>query len=352
MKTRLLCAGIPLLLAGCLTYPGKIRPSLPAGENFVMLPRPISLVSGKTYDCGAESFHGVMCYYQQPADFRELADSLTVPGAQGTFPQKLAQVAGARGYEVRTVDGTFQALRESIDAGIPAIVLIRSSSNSNHFLLATGYQPDKELAIFEFFDGWKWIFTKAELEEAWRPCGFLQLEFVLSPQAAKLSKARNLESQGELEEALLLYREILKDDPGNLYARLGAGNCLVQDGSSREAREEYLLAFEGGLRDPELLNNLADLGLENGVEDDRALGWAEASVAGFETRLDQEASVLGKGIWSRKLVSALGTLGAAQQARGNNAAARQSFLRSLDLLGDRDAEIRRRRLEQIAACGG
>lgn len=324
--------------------------SLATEENFVRLPHDISLTEGKTYDCGAESLQAILEYYKQPSNFAEIVAALYIPGVQGTFPQKLIQFAKVRGYEVKTVNGSYEALCKAIDAGIPAIVLVRSSGNTNHFLIASAYQTEKELIAFEFYKDSKWLFNRQELQEIWKPCGFLQLEFRPDLLSGQFDRARKLEGEGKTAEAIVLYQEVLQTNPKYLKAQLGLGNCYALEENFEQAKQEYLSALENGLKDPELFNNLAELSREEAENDPRVLAWAEHAVAGFDKKLSEEKSKLGQILWGHKLALSLGTLAAIHQIRGEKEAACESLQRSLALLAEQDIDLRQHRLEQLEGC--
>jgi tetratricopeptide (TPR) repeat protein len=335
-------------LAGCAGVPGWVLPVLPAYEPFVTLPRPLALAEGETYDCGAEALHAVMAYHGRIEPFEAVRAELLLPGVQGTFPPTLAAAARRRGVRARPVEGSFEALRAAVDAGRPAVAMLHIRGRIRHYLVAIGYHPEREWAVFEFYGGRKWLFTRSQLERAWEPCGRLMLEFEPDPVGAALERARALEADGRLEEALALYRGV---DPPTPESRLGAGNCLALSGDLAGARVEYEAAHAAGLRDPELLNNLADVRLALGGGG--ALALAEEAAAGYRASLATETTEIGRAIAARRLALSLGTLGSARLASGDARGARACFEESLALVGEKgDPELRARRLAQIEECRG
>lgn len=310
----------------------------------------MSLANGDSYDCGAEALQAISQYYGQSIDLETLADELYVPGVDGTFPQRLSQVARQHGFVSRVVEGSAPALRNAIRSGVPAVIMIRIRDQANHYLLPTAYHPDQGWFVFEFYKGFKWIFTEEELEKAWQPCGFMQLEFVPDALAAQRDRARALEELGNSKEAINLYQAILAGTPGDIPSRIGLGNCFAMEGEFSNARREYLLGWDAGSRDPELLNNLADVCLQLGETDARVQNWAQEAVLAYSRLFDLEEPGLKKTLHGRQLALALGTLGSVDLARGEIGAARKSFRQSLDLLGSNEPELRTRRLEQIAKC--
>lgn len=335
-------------LCGCAGVPGWILPVLPPYEPFVTLAKPIALAEGETYDCGAEALHAVLAYHGRPESFDAIRRELLLPGVEGTFPPTLAGAARRRGLRAKPVEGTYDALRGAIDAGRPPIVMVHIRGRIRHYLVAVGYHPEREWVVFEFYGGRKWLFTRSQLDRAWEPCGRLMLQFEPDPAGALLDRARALEAEGCLEEALALYRSI---DPPTPESRLGAGNCLALSGDLIGARAEYEAAHEAGLRDPELLNNLADVRLGLAAEPAVVLPLAGEAVAGYRAALEAETTEIGRAVAARKLALALGTLGSARRAAGDIAGARACFEESLSLLGPKgDAELRARRRAQIEEC--
>lgn len=348
MRGLLPALALSAALCGCAGVPGWVVPVLPPYESFVTLPRPLSLAEGQSYDCGAEALHAVLAYHGRPEPFETVRAELLLPGVEGTFPPTLAAAARRRGLRVNPVEGTYEALRAAIDAGRPAIAMVHIRGRIRHYLVAIGYHPDREWAVFEFYGGRKWLFTRAQLDRAWEPCGRLMLEFEPDPVGAMLDRARALEADGRLEEALALYRRV---DPPTPESRLGAGNCLALSGDLAGARAEYEAAYAQGLRDPELLNNLADVRLGLSAEPAGALALAEEAVAGYRLALVAEATEIGRAIAARKLALALGTLGSARLAAGDTVGARACFEESLALIGEEgDPELRARRQAQIQEC--
>lgn len=307
------------------------------------------LTSGGSLDCGAEALHAVMHYHGDGPSLEELSNDLYVPDVEGTFPQLLIQTAHRHGFAARTVEGSPQALMAAIDAGVPPVILARLKPESNHFMIPTGYASQGESFVFAFYHGHQWILTRQELEEIWRPCGFVQMEFVPDPQATLLAQAHLLERGGHVRDALPLYLQVLASSPERVEARLGAGNCLALQGDVAGARAEYLLALESGAQDPELFNNLADVSLSLGDHGEEVLCWATAAVEAFTSQHGQEPSVIHEAVLARKLALALGTLGSVHLARGETSLAHASFQRSLELLPAQEVELRRRRLAQLAA---
>jgi hypothetical protein len=344
-------AGLLLGFAACRApAPGRVHGSVPADAGYVTLPRAVRLEAKGTHDCAAVALHAILAFHEHPEELAVLRRELAVPTVEGSFPQQVMQAARERGFRARPVDGSFLAIRREIDAGRPALLMIRVGAERNHFVVATGYQRVRREVVFAHESGGCWILGADELDAAWRPCGHLQITLAPDPGGALLAVARTREADGDHEGALEIYRSVLAVLPGDPRARLGAGNCLALTGDAAQARREYLAAYRAGSRDPALLNNLADVSLHLGRDVDRATGWAAAAVAAYRVRLEAATLDLQRAVAARQLAHALGTLGEARLGRDDLTGARRDFEESLALLGDKRPELRIRRLRQIAYC--
>lgn len=347
----LLVAAVLLGVTACRTpAPGRVRTSLPADAGYVTLSRAVRLENGGPHDCAAAALHAMLAFHEHPTDLAVLRRELAVPAVAGSFPQQVMQAARDRGFRAQPVDGSLAAIRREIDAGLPALLMIRAGEGRNHFVVATGYQPDRREVVFAHASGGAWILGAEELEAVWRPCGHLQISLAPDPAGALLAAALTLEADGDYEGALDVYRRVLAVLPDDPRARLGAGNCRALTGDTAQARREYLSAYRAGSRNPALLNNLADVSLHLGRDVDRAAAWADEAVAAYRERLDSTPPGLQRAVATRQLAHALGTLGEARLGRDDLADARRHFEESLTLLGEKRPALRRRRLRQIAYC--
>ncbi len=126
---------------------------------------------------------------------------------------------------------------------------------------------------------------------------------------AALRRAVTLESEGRIDEAAALYRQVLEVRPGSARAWVDLGNAEATRRRADEAERAYRRALEISPDDRDALNNLAWLLLEEGTRLEEAEALAAKAVS--QPRPD------------RPLV--LDTLGRIQLARGRCPEAARTF---------------------------
>jgi tetratricopeptide (TPR) repeat protein len=293
--------------------------------------------------CGAGSLALVLGAYGDPHPAGELTALLPELPGRGVLSVDMLLAARARGFDAALVPGSADALGRELDAGRPAILMLRlldapgARRDVYHYVVADGVDPGRGLFRFQFGDGrGRWAPVES-LERSWKAAGHALL--VARPRTQTdeaLARAVSLEAEGRLAEAEALYRDVLAVRPDSVRAWVNLGNVAADQDRRADAEAAYrrALAIDGGDRDG--LNNLAWLLLEEGtrLEEAEALATRASAQAGAEQAL------------------ALDTLGRAQLARGSCAAAARTLERALaaDTRGDEARAGVERALQQARGC--
>jgi tetratricopeptide (TPR) repeat protein len=293
--------------------------------------------------CGAGSLALVLGAHGKPPAGGELEALLPELPGRGVLSVDMLLAARARGFDAALVPGSADALRRELDAGRPAILMLRlldapgARRDVYHYVVADGVDPARGLFRFQFGDGrGRWTPVES-LERSWKAAGHALL--VARPRAQTdeaLARAVALEREGRLAEAEALYRDVLAVRPDSVRAWVNLGNVAADQGQRADAEAAYRRALALAPEDRDGLNNLAWLLLEEGtrLDEAEALATRAASQPGPEQAL------------------ALDTLGRVQIARGSCAAAAGTLERALatDTRGDEARARVEDALQQARGC--
>jgi len=138
--------------------------------------------SQEAYQCGPASLASVLNYWYEG---RGVSDRITPeaigseiysPTARGVLGLDLERYARKRGFTVRQLTGTFEALTSHIDAGTPPIILVDygfGPFQQGHFMVVTGYASG---GIVVNSGARRDAFVaREELERIWKKTGFWTL---------------------------------------------------------------------------------------------------------------------------------------------------------------------------------
>ena len=138
-----------VLLSQTLVCLLLISATLAGGSSGVWLDVPF--VAQGTNGCGAATIAMVMQYWQQeqgrPADIdaqaihRELYSEET----RGIFASDLQRYFRNRGFRTYAFRGDWEDLKNHLQRGRPLIVALRSGGDDLHYVVATGFDPQKNL---------------------------------------------------------------------------------------------------------------------------------------------------------------------------------------------------------------
>ncbi len=135
-----------LFCGGCATglYPAPLPPDTTILSG-------IPYFSQDDYQCGPSAIATVINYWYgkeglgRQLAFREAVSETYSPSAKGVLGLDLRLYARRLGFKAEEQTGSIDRLRELIDRGIPAIILVdygMSVYQKNHFMVVTGYHRD------------------------------------------------------------------------------------------------------------------------------------------------------------------------------------------------------------------
>jgi tetratricopeptide (TPR) repeat protein len=266
--------------------------------------------------CGPGSLALVLNAHGDRVSEPELAAVLPDVAGRGVLSVDLLLAARRRGFDAALVEGTPERLRGEVERGRPAILMLRlldapgRRRDIYHYVVVDGADPQERLFRFQFGDGQARWAPLESVEKGWRASAHALL--VVWPREgtdAALRRAVTLESEGRLDEAAALYREVLEVRPGSVRAWVDLGNAEATRRRADEAERAYRRALEISPDDRDALNNLAWLLLEEGtrLEEAEALAARAGSQPGPDRPLVQH------------------TLGEIQLARGRCLEAARTF---------------------------
>ncbi len=312
---------VTLAAAGCVTVAPRSRP---VSDQARVLPG----VPVETYPlmrCGAGSLSTVLTYLGEPVTLDALDATLPKADGGGVLSLDLVLAARRRGWDARLVEGSPAVVRDAIDDGLPAILMLRvidlpGRGDYYHYVVADGVDPVRSLVRVQFGDGKARWTTFDKLERAWSPTGHATV--LVRPAtgpppdlpARELRYAAALEASGEPGQAAALYRRLLAAGPGTVVVWTDLGNAEAAAGHADAAERAYRRALELDDAAPDPLNNLAWMLLEGGdrLEEAEALARRAVAAGGPDPYL------------------ALDTLGRVLAARGDCEGAAAAFRQALD----------------------
>lgn len=277
--------------AGCVrvTTAPRSRPAGPEAQVVAGVP----VLTFGIERCGAGSLSAVFAAYGDSVGIEELDAKLPKAANGGVTTIDLILEARRRGYDARLVEGDPDAVRQSLAAGRPAILMLKVlelpgvSRDAYHYVVADGYDPGKDLVRVQFGDGKARWTTFDRLDSAWEPTrratvlvapgdGTAQTENTVQRDNA-VRFAAALEAAGRPAEAADLYRRQLAGEEATALLWTNLGNAEAAAGNRAAAESAYREALALDPAEPDALNNLAWLLYETGGDDTGArLDEAEA----------------------------------------------------------------------------
>jgi tetratricopeptide (TPR) repeat protein len=293
--------------------------------------------------CGPGSLSLVLGAHGDAASARDLEAALPEAPGRGVLSVDMLIAARGRGFDAALVTGTAEAVRDELAEGRPAILMLRlldapgARRDVYHYVVADGLDPPRGLFRFQFGDGQARWARLESLERSWKPAGHALL--VVRSRAdtdATLRRAVALEAEGRLQEADLLYRQVLVVRPDSVRTWVNLGNVAADQGRREGSESAYRRAIAIAPDDRDALNNLAWLLLAD-----------ETRLAEAETFATRAANQPGP---DQPL--ALDTLGRIQLARGRCAEAAGTFREALaaDTVPEKTRTALRGGLERAQVC--
>ena len=229
-------------------------------------------------NCGPGSLSVVLNALGDPITDVELLAQLPHAPGGGVLSVDLLLAARQRGFSASLVSASEETLRKEILEGRPVILMLRllnapgRGKDIYHYIVADGVDPRRGLFRFQFGDGEVRWSTLERLEGAWKGAGHALLTIRRRESAPDLQTAVNLESAGQLDAAAEEYLSIIEKHPESVRSWVNLGNVRSRQARTAEAERAYRRALDLAPGDPDALNNLAWLLLENGS----GLGEAES----------------------------------------------------------------------------
>ena len=272
-------------------------------------------------NCGPGSLSVVLNTLGDPVTEAELLAQLPHAPGGGVLSVDLLLAARQRGFSASLVSASEETLRDEILDGRPVILMLRllnapgRGKDIYHYVVADGVDPRRGLFRFQFGDGKVRWSTLERLEGAWKGAGHALLTIRRRESAPDLQTAVNLESAGQLDAAAEEYLSIIEKHPESVRSWVNLGNVRSRQGRTAEAERAYRRALGLAPGDPDALNNLAWLLLDQGtaLEEAESLARAATRHAGPDLPL------------------VLDTLGRILRARGQCDAADATFSEALEL---------------------
>jgi tetratricopeptide (TPR) repeat protein len=331
-------------LLALITLPGCVslapRPREPGPEA-----RIVPGVTVRRFEadrCGPASLALVLSAHGDRVSEGELVAALPDVAGRGVLSVDLLLVARQRGFDAALVGGTAERLHGEIESGRAAILMLRlldvpgRRRDVYHYVVVDGADPQQRLFRFQFGDGEARWAPLESVEKGWRATGHaLLLVWPREATDAALRRAVTLESEGRIDGAAAVYRQVLEVRPASVRAWVDLGNAEATRRRTDEAERAYRRALEISPDDRGALNNLAWLLLEEGtrLEEAEALAAKAASQPGPDRPRVQD------------------TLGRIQLARGRCPEAARTFGEALAAAGGLPEANLARLREGLARAG-
>ena len=317
---RALAASVGLLVVlstACVTMAPRSR--APSPEASVLGHVPVRAFEDD--QCGPGSLSVVLNALGDAVSEAEIRATLPRTPAGGVLSVDLLIAARQRGFSASLVTGSEGAARREIEEGRPVILMLRMLNAPGrgrdlyHYVVVDGQDPRQGLFRFQFGDGKARWASLDRLEGAWKGAGYAMLTVSAPPALAQMRAAVELEQAGRLDAAAERYERILEASPESLRAWVNLGNVEAGRGLSSEAERAYRRALSISPDDPDALNNLAWLFLQEGSR----LEEAEALARNAARRRGPDRALI------------LDTVARIQSARGRCADADATYAEALAL---------------------
>ncbi len=126
------------------------------------------------YHCGTACLQMVMDYYKLPRDRKKIDRKVFIPALKGTTPEVLADAAKSFGLQAEVTTGSVVKLKEWLDNGIPAILLLRYNSQAEvgHFVVVTGISRNNRKIYYHSEKQPDSVMSAETLRDIWEKTGF------------------------------------------------------------------------------------------------------------------------------------------------------------------------------------
>lgn len=266
-----------LFLAGCAGLDQALLPEDPARELAAVPFFPQTI-----HQCGPAALATVLGASGVAATPEELAPLVYIPERRGSLQVEMLAAARSRGRVAYVLDPAFDALRAELAAGTPVLVLQDLGLlgvKRWHFAVVVGYDAARDVVILRSGTRRRELERRADFLRTWQAGGNWAAVVVpagrppttatgerfiraLADAAKKLpggalqqalaaaltrwpddpvvlfAAGNDAFLEGQLPEAVGLYRRLLAVDPGHAAGHNNLANALFDAGCTAEGREE------------------------------------------------------------------------------------------------------------------
>jgi hypothetical protein len=228
----------------------------------------------ESHQCGPAALATVLVAAGVTVTPEQLVPQTYLPGRRGSLQVEL--VAAARTYRTipYVIDGTLEALLAEIDARHPVLVLLDLGVGPIvvwHYAVVIGYSRDTQEIVLRS-GGNKRLLMSVPLfmrswqkGERWALVALTPGELPVTAEPSRyIESIVPLEALGDLAAAQTAYAAALSRWPDNELALFGAANASHRLGQLEAARRDYERLLVLAPDNPFVLNNLAEVLLDQG----------------------------------------------------------------------------------------
>lgn len=256
-----------LLLAGCASAPAgapTVGTALPARVELAAVP----YFAQEAYQCGPATLAMTLGANGVHTTPEALVSQVFLPGRDGSLQVELIAAARRHGQLAYVLAPRLDDLLAELAGGRPVIVLQNLGFERYpiwHYAVAIGYDLARGELLLRSGPHQRQVLTLQKFERSWQRGGRWALLVLAAsdlPATAQreryLGAALDLEQTGQPRAALRSYLAALSRWPGDLTARMGAGNAAYRLGELELAARHFHQATRDHPDAGAAFNNLAD----------------------------------------------------------------------------------------------
>lgn len=239
--------------------------------------------------CGPAAISSIFEYYGKNIPQEEIARALYLVPVHGVLNIDLEQYAREKGFWTYvSFDKNLAEIKKNIRNNIPVLALLNAPSipfkKTYHYVVAIGY--DDEEAVFIVNSGtqanetipYNKFLKNWQLADFWTLviCPKERIDWQLDGQGY-INLGFLYEKEGDLESAIENYKKAFEEDK-NEGALFNLGNVHLKKGEYKEAIAYYEEAVKLNPDFADCYNNLAYTYMEENIDMDKAIGYAEKAL--------------------------------------------------------------------------
>lgn len=288
-------------MAGCATPQvaallAQPRATLPERAELAAVP----FYPQELYQCGPAALATALVHAGVPTSPEALVSQVYLPGREGSLQAEMLAATRRQGLVAYRLAPRLEDLLREVAEGTPTIVLQNLAfafAPRWHYALVVGYDLPSEEIILRSGTTRRLVMTLSNFERTWARSGYWAM-VALPPERVPASAAEDayVSAAAALERtsaaaARRAYATALMRWPRNLLARIGLGNTAYAAKDLAAAEAAYRQATHDHPQAGDGWNNLAQVLLELGRQDE-ALIAARRAVAAGGPRLAQYQATL------------------------------------------------------------